>query len=466
MSHRSYALTLALLPAWAAALAPVSSCQKQDGQHLEGSVIQPSARSDRPQDGGDAATIAGADLPRYEPRFASRSAKLAFVTDVRGRQRVWVLDCGTGELSPASAEPGNQLAPDWDPDGKSVAYESDGDGDWDVHSVDLALGMVTGLSADLGDELRPAWSPDGTRLAFMRVTHHTTDPQTVYEILLRGVPTGTETPVAPPLNRAPPVPWYAGWHVSDRCTWSPRGTHVAVGGGGTGGYRVFDTNGRLVIDAPNAGWPSWSPDGKRIATWMYEPASGGEEWGHLEVRDVEGTGPSVCRDVISICRFGDWWWSPSGDTLVSTALAAPRSKAELATFDGRAGLAFGRVGPPVTASASYQQGWGIRHVQWSPKGDCMTYVRITTRAAARNDQGIWVADAAGAPLRRLAPLSTAFENDPMTGRRAWSADGHWIAYIDTAGHKGWEVASVDTYLINVDTGSVEDLSEKVRAQAQ
>ena len=62
---------------------------------------------------------------------------------------------------------GRNLEPVWSPDGRTIAYYSDGTGDNEIHVVRVAGGEPVRLTDDPADDINPYWSPDGGRIAFM-----------------------------------------------------------------------------------------------------------------------------------------------------------------------------------------------------------------------------------------------------------------------------------------------------------
>ena len=57
--------------------------------------------------------------------------------------------------------------PDWSPDGRTLAYESNQSGNWDIWVAQVSGGPPANRTADFPtDERRPRWSPDGSQIAF------------------------------------------------------------------------------------------------------------------------------------------------------------------------------------------------------------------------------------------------------------------------------------------------------------
>ena len=72
------------------------------------------------------------------------------------------MDMATGAVTTLFDTPGNDSAPAWSPDGRRIAFESDGE----LYLMDADGANVQRLTNNTVYEEGPAWSPDGTRLAY------------------------------------------------------------------------------------------------------------------------------------------------------------------------------------------------------------------------------------------------------------------------------------------------------------
>jgi Tol biopolymer transport system component len=132
------------------------------------------------------------------------------------------------------------------------------------------------------------WSPDGRRLAFQ-------DVGGIYVVDVDGsgerkLPTGSDADQWP--------------------SWSPDGTKLAVRGldGHEGGIYVVNVDGtgrRRLTDGPMDGHPAWSPDGQRIA--FSRTVDGGDD---IYIMNADG---SAQRRLTRLAGFEDApTWSPDG----------------------------------------------------------------------------------------------------------------------------------------------------------
>jgi Tol biopolymer transport system component len=142
--------------------------------------------------------------------------------------------------------PDNGREPVWSPDGRRIAYLSNGNG---VRVVNADGSGLRRLTRDGGNGSAPAWSPDGQQIAFVRRRDSGFE---LYAMSADGSGQRRLTRNA--------------WRDSDP-VWSPDGRQIAfvsnwqvwVMNAGGGGQRRLTHNGARNFA------PRWSPDGQRIA---------------------------------------------------------------------------------------------------------------------------------------------------------------------------------------------------------
>jgi Tol biopolymer transport system component/DNA-binding SARP family transcriptional activator len=131
------------------------------------------------------------------------------------------------------------------PDGQHVAYAAGPPGRMRIVVRSLAGTRTLVLAEDLvGNQRWPRWSADGTKIVFQVLNPETRHAE-IYEV--------------PPFGGTPELLVQNGaWPSMSR---DGKLAYVA------GGIWVRPPNGgaaTLIDSTPNAGWPSWSPDGRRI----------------------------------------------------------------------------------------------------------------------------------------------------------------------------------------------------------
>jgi Tol biopolymer transport system component len=225
---------------------------------------------------------------------------------------------GSGRRALVEA-PGAQFDADWSPDGTKVVYRDAREGvnvDDEIYVVDADGSGGANLTRDPAGDWSPAWSPGGEEIAFA------SDREGELRIFVMAADGSGVRRVTEIWGEYP--------------AWSPDGERIAfashVGGTGPTGDPDYDL---FVIDAGGGGglrrltsgpaydmYPTWSPDGERIAFEStrdtpedFEPPVRDRERTadfDVFVVDAEGSGEpeNLTRDLGRQQKFPDW--SPDG----------------------------------------------------------------------------------------------------------------------------------------------------------
>lgn len=167
----------------------------------------------------------------------------------------------------------------WSPDGTKIAFWSDRSGTPQIFVMNADGSGVTQLTNDpTADYARPAWSPDGTRIAYTRYVESSVGGggRNNGDIWIMNADGSGQVQVTG--NPSDGEVWDY-WP-----TWSPDGTRIAFarivwsvvcGGDRTGGgcqdvhsgpeVTVANTDGSSPMDLTGGTMPAWSPDGTKIA---------------------------------------------------------------------------------------------------------------------------------------------------------------------------------------------------------
>jgi TolB protein len=217
--------------------------------------------------------------------------------------QIYVMNPDGSHVLPLTSGPGFRYRPVASPDGRKVAFTSrDGSGHTTIYVVDADGSHLAQLNSGLSDPSEAEWSPDGTRLVF-RAGESDNSLADLY----------TSAPDGSSLTRLTSTDQvYEEWP-----TWSPDGGRIAfigVDGALDRDVYLMDADGSNAVKlAALPGedlQPSWSPDGTRLA-FSHEDEPGVR---HIYVINADGSG-------LTAVTSGDLRdfapdWSPDGTRLV------------------------------------------------------------------------------------------------------------------------------------------------------
>ena len=247
-------------------------------------------------------------------------------------------------------------------------------GDYEIFAMTTKGQRVTNLTNCWADDVAPVWSPNGRRIAF---------------VSLRDTPAGK---------------WGLGPGSIYLLDFDP-----VTGRPGN----LF----RLTDGTSDDGWPTWSPDGKRIA-FMSDRAGNWDIW----VINVDGSG----RTRLTTHPADDEHpaWSPDGKKIAFTSKRGGNRDIWVMNADGS---------NPVNLTNTPGRD---RYPRWSPDGQ---WIAFNTRRDGNQEIYVMRADGSGQHNVTNSPNS-------IEGLADWSPDGkRLVLYSDRPGNK-------DIFIVDLTSG--------------
>ena len=194
-------------------------------------------------------------------------------------------------------------------------------------------------------------------------------------------------------------------------SWSPDGSRLAFTSDRDGPLEIFvmTADGQSLlrlspISSPNFS-PTWSPDGTRIAFVSMRD-------GNAEIYVMNADGSGATRLTNNPAEDSDPAWSPDGTTIAFHS-----------TRDGPGGIyAMSESGANVTPLYTQDVELGAREPAWSPDGARIAFSRMACDYYYGCERDIYVMNANGTGA---TPIVTGPADQ---GSPAWSRDGRWVAF--------------------------------------
>jgi Tol biopolymer transport system component len=188
------------------------------------------------------------------PRWSNDGARVLYQTNRSGKWQIRVMDADGSHSQAITDGRANDNFPDWSPDNRSVAFVSDRDGNEEIYVMRMDGSGLQNLSNHPARDIHPYWSPDGRKLLFNSTRD--ADRLQIYEVSVDG--TGLRRLVDSPDDDTCARIAPAG----DRFVYL---ANLAVG---QDDVLLRKRDGsepiNLTHDRTRDGWPTWTPDGRRI----------------------------------------------------------------------------------------------------------------------------------------------------------------------------------------------------------
>ena len=100
------------------------------------------------------------------PNWSPDGRYIAFESNRDGTWQLYVMNTDGTNQTRLVTSSANDRNPRWAPDGTALAFESDRDGRWQIYVLDMTTSQLTNVSTGPEQDVNPAWSPDSTQLAY------------------------------------------------------------------------------------------------------------------------------------------------------------------------------------------------------------------------------------------------------------------------------------------------------------
>jgi len=335
-----------------------------------------------------------------------------FETTRDGNSEIYVMNPDGTQQTNLTNDAGGDYNPTWSPDGTKIVFVSERDGNSEIYTMDADGSDPTNLTLHADEDYNPVWSPNGDRIAFMTDREAAgppildTTPKIILEYNVEIFSMNTDGTGQTNLTDDSAWDGYP--------TWSPDGTKIAF-------QTDRDDNELMILaivpddlgteiysmnadgtDATRLSWspeddmyPSWSPDGTKI---VFQSDRDGD-W-EIYSMNPDGSGQTRLTnhpdpDVMPT-------WSPDGDWITFHSYRDGNPEIYKMTAGGLS---------KTRLTTSTEWDWGP---SWSPDG-----TQIVFESSRDGDPEIYRMNADGSSQMRLT-------SDPdLDFRPFWGTYGWW-----------------------------------------
>lgn len=333
---------------------------------------------------------------------------------------IFVYTIETAKSENVTNNPALDADPSFSPDGKQIVFASLRDGNAEIYLMNDDGGNVRRLTDHPAWETHPVFSPDGTQIAFSADRENETGNTFLMRV------DGSD------------IRRLTDWQSSDYVVpggWSPDGSRIAFTSDRDGNDNIFVISAEvfrpqklLADDTRNLGFPSYSPDGKKIVYQVELEDKSGE----LRILDLESKQARVLVKTANVDIAPVF--SPDGNSIAFQNRIEGNTDIFLIKTDG-SGLI------DLTNNAARDT-----DAAFSPDGTKIAFT--SNRGGNYGIYDLYVMNADGGNQHQIYS-----SKDGMSVSPKWSTDGREIVFAND--REGGRIGNFEIYKIGFETNAAE-----------
>jgi len=237
-----------------------------------------------------------------DPSLSPDGRQMVFISVIAGKEQLFTMNLDGSDPRQLTHDDADHEDPSWSPDGKKIAFVLVAGTVERIYLMNVDGSHLEPLTPAGLRVIHPHWSPDSTKVIYCTDDDQVPGQKNDSEIYSIEIASGTNVKLI-------------GGGINTYPSWSPDGKRIA--------FRKIIDNGNSEVFVANAdgsgirnltnnpafdGWPAWSPDGSEIAFASNRNSS-------YEIYVMNADGTDVRKVANSEGRATAPAWSPDGKTI-------------------------------------------------------------------------------------------------------------------------------------------------------
>lgn len=240
-----------------------------------------------------------------EPFFSPDGKQVVFESLVAGKYQLFVMNADGSKIRQVTHDDTNHDTPSWSPDGRRFAFSSDRNGHSVIYMMNVDGTGEERLTDEAKDNIHPTWTPDGRSILYCSDDDMHPPKKNASDILSVDIETKKVTTVISGGTNTYPSYSPDGSRIAFRRMIGDMNSEVFVAN--SDGSDQKNLSNHMAFD----GWPAWSPDGRRIAFSSNRRANY-----QIHIMDADGSNVHLLANTEG--RATEPRWSPDGKMIYFT----------------------------------------------------------------------------------------------------------------------------------------------------